>query len=58
LILHEDLHRGSLVAKEVIDLSEHQARNVPSAGVVDGASKPLVVRRALDSMIEEGAGVA
>jgi hypothetical protein len=38
-ILHEHLHCLTLVAKEVVELGEHESRNVTSAGVVDRVSE-------------------
>ena len=43
-VLHERLHRPALVTKKVIDLSEHQSRNVTGTGLVDGVAKPPMVR--------------
>ena len=40
------------VEKEVIELCHHEARNVPCAGLVDGASKQPVVGRALYEIVE------
>ena len=57
-ILHERVHRSALVAQEVVDLGEHQTRNIASACLVNGLAKPLVVGRALYHVVDEGPGVA
>jgi hypothetical protein len=57
-ILHEQLHRPTLVTQEVVDLGEHQTGNVSSTGLVNDLAKLLVVGRALDHIVEESASVA
>jgi hypothetical protein len=57
-ILHEHLHRPALVAKEVVDLGEHEAGDVAGACLIDGLAKQLVVRGTLDEIVDECPGVA
>jgi len=57
-ILHERLHRPALFAKEIVDLGEHEARDVPGPCPVNGVPKLLVVRRALDQIVDERSCVA
>jgi len=47
-----------LVAKKVVDFSEHESGNVAGAGWVDGVAKQLVIWRALDEIVEQRTGVA
>ena len=42
-VLHEYPHRFALVAQEVIDLGDHEARNVTGTGLVDGIAKAPMV---------------
>jgi hypothetical protein len=57
-ILHEQLHRSTLVTQEVVDFGEDQTGNVSSTGLVNDLAKLLVVGRALDHIVEESASVA
>ncbi len=57
-ILDEFAHRVPLVAKEVVNLGEHQAGNVAGARLVDGVAKQPVIWRALDEIVEERARIA
>jgi len=43
---------AALVAQEVVDLGEHETRNVPRACLVDGVPEEPVVRRALDEIVD------
>ena len=52
-ILHEDLHRGTFIAKKVVDLSKHQARDIAGAGAIDSVSEQRVIERALDEILDE-----
>jgi hypothetical protein len=47
-ILHEHVHRSTLVTQEVVDLGEHQTTNIASACLVNGLTKSLVIERAFD----------
>ena len=38
-VLHEDLHRSALVAKEVIDFGEDETRNVAGASAINRVTK-------------------
>jgi len=57
-IPHEHLHRPALVAKEVIDLCEHETRNVTCACLVNGSAKEPVVWRALNEVVDKRTGIA
>lgn len=57
-ILHEHPHPPALVAKEVVDLGEHETWDVPAACLIDGLAKQLVVRGALDEIVDECPGIA
>jgi hypothetical protein len=57
-VLHEHLHRLALVAKKVVDLGEYDPGNVAGACLIDGLAKRLVVRGALDEIVDECPGVA
>jgi len=57
-ILHEHLHRPALVAKEVVDLDEHETWNITRACLVDGIAEEPVVWRALDDVVDKRTGIA
>jgi len=57
-VVHEDIHGRALVAQEVIELRQHQARNLARARQVDRVAKAPVVRRTFHKVVEQRAGVA
>ena len=57
-IPHEHLHRPALVAKDVVDLCEHETRNVTCACLVNGSAKEPMVWRALNEVVDKRTGVA
>ena len=57
-IPHEHLHRPALVAKEVVDLCQHETRNVTGACLVNGSAKEPVVWRALNEVVDKRTGIA
>lgn len=56
-ILHERMHRAPFVSKKVVDLSEHETRNVTGARLIDRATEQPVVRRARNQVVEQRAGI-
>ena len=57
-ILHEHLHRPALIAKEVVDFRQDETWNETGPCLVNRSAKRLVVRRALDEVVDERSGVA
>ena len=55
---HEHLHRLALVAKEVVDLGEHETRHIAGACLVNRISEESVAWRSLDEIVDERSGVA
>ncbi len=51
-VLHEHVHGRSLIAQEVIDFRQHQTRNIPGPGSVDGLPKSLMIACGLDDVLE------
>ena len=57
-VSHESAHGAALFAKEVINLGEHQARDVARSGVIDCFAKSGVIRRPQHEVVQQSAGVA
>jgi hypothetical protein len=57
-IVHERVHRRSLVAEKVVDFRQHQPRNISSSRSVDDLPEAAVIGRALHEVVEQCTGVA
>ena len=48
----------AFIAQEVVDFGEHETWNIASPRPVNGIAEAPVIRRALDKIVDQGAGIA